>query len=59
MQFPALAGFVFADAQGDVVGQFVRVFRAAGAVQVFRAGHQQFLHLAEAAHHQAAVIVQA
>ncbi|MCY1463894.1 hypothetical protein D9M71_818500 [compost metagenome] len=40
VQFPALAGFVFTDAQGDVVGQFVRVLGAAGAVEVLRAGHQ-------------------
>ncbi len=59
MQFPALARLVFADAEGDVLGQLFRVLRAAGAVQVLWAGHQQFLHLAEAAHHQAAVVIQA
>jgi len=59
VEFPALAGFVFADAQGHVIGQLVRIFRAASAIQVLRAGDQQFLHLAEAAHHQAAIVIQA
>jgi hypothetical protein len=59
VQLPALACLVLADAHRDVVGQVIRILGAAGAVQVLRAGDQQFLHLAEAAHHQRAVIVQA
>jgi hypothetical protein len=58
VQFPALAGFVLADAQGDVLGEFSGVHRTAGAVQVLRAGDQQLLDLAEAAHHQAAVVIE-
>ena len=58
MQFPALAGVVLADAEGDVLGKPLRRFRPAGAIQVLRAGDQQLLDLAEAAHHQAAVVVQ-
>src|SRR5690606_592105 len=39
-------------------GQLFRVRGAAHLAQVARAGHQQLLDLAEAAHHQAAIVVE-
>ena len=58
MQLPALVGLVLVRTQGHVRGQVGRIDRAPGPVQVARAGHQQLAHLAEAAHHQAAIVVQ-
>src|SRR5690606_11922176 len=58
VQLPALAGLVLAHRHGDVFGQLFRVRGAAHLAQVVRAGHQQLLDLAEAAHHQAAIVVE-
>jgi len=58
VQFPALARLVLAHRHGHVLDQVFRTLRAAGALQVLGAGHQQFLDLAEAAHDQAAVVIE-
>jgi hypothetical protein len=58
VQFPSLAGVVLAHAEGDMAGELVGVLRSPHAAQVIGAGDQQFLDLAEAAHNEAAVVVE-